>query len=421
MNNTPTKQNNEKWNITKLQIKEEQEKYMQKIEEKLEQHIEEIDIEDIWSTLELTITKAADKTIAKNKTNRTKPCTRQMRIEKNILNAVEKRRQLIRRQKGEKEHQKYEMMERSRPRPGSREFYNLISNERKRTVLIPNPDENGNTIVSEEKPSYAEVQRAINKLKNCKAPGSDNIPSELFKYGGNSLHQEMHKLIMRKWREEKLPTKWQDSIRVHEKRDKSKCVNYRGISLRNTAYKVMENALLEKLTLFAENTLGEYQAGFRRERSTIDFRQAYDSVERNGRTFNPKETHSDDKSVHGRWEMPLSALLFNIVLETAIRREDIKTELLSTEGPKLILAYADDIDLIGNTILRVKEIFNKIEGTTSEMGLMINEENTKYMCVNRLGRRDRIGQNVSINTYNFERVERFKYLGATITVDNITE
>jgi len=44
------------------------------------------------------------------------------------------------------------------------------------------------------------------------------------------------------------------------------------------------------------------------------------------------------------------------------------------------------------------------------------------MCINRQGHRDRIGQNVTIDTYNFERVERFKYLGATITVDNdVTE
>lgn len=44
------------------------------------------------------------------------------------------------------------------------------------------------------------------------------------------------------------------------------------------------------------------------------------------------------------------------------------------------------------------------------------------MCINRMGRRDRIGQNVTIYNLNFERVECFKYLGATITADNdVTE
>jgi len=56
------------------------------------------------------------------------------------------------------------------------------------------------------------------------------------------------------------------------------------------------------------------------------------------------------------------------------------------------------------------------------VGLRINEEKTKYKCINRQGNRDRIRQNNTIDTYNFERVERFKYLGATITADNdVTE
>ncbi|XP_048525765.1 uncharacterized protein LOC125505633 [Dendroctonus ponderosae] len=217
-----------------------------------------------------------------------------------------------------------------------------------------------------------------------------------------------------------------------------------------------------------------FRTGFRRKRSTIDqlfalrqllvkgcefnktihnlfmdFRQTYDSVERNQVWNAMAELSILRKLIQmrklcmdgGRSKVQVGSelseqfeiqngvmqgdaflpLLFKIVLERAIRRADIKTELLSTEGPKLILAYADDIDLIGNTILRLKE-FNKIDGTSSKISLMINEENTKYVCVNRLGRRDRIGQNVSINMYNFERVERFKNLSATITVDNdITE
>ncbi|CAG9839827.1 unnamed protein product [Diabrotica balteata] len=44
------------------------------------------------------------------------------------------------------------------------------------------------------------------------------------------------------------------------------------------------------------------------------------------------------------------------------------------------------------------------------------------MCINRATRKDRIEQNVTVNTFNFERVQRFKYLGAVITADNdVTE
>lgn len=37
---------------------------------------------------------------------------------------------------------------------------------------------------------------------------------------------------------------------------------------------------------------------------------------------------------------------FNLVLEKAVRAVEIKTTLLTTKGPNLLLAYADDIDLI---------------------------------------------------------------------------
>ena len=38
-----------------------------------------------------------------------------------------------------------------------------------------------------------EVEMAIQKLKNYKAPGTDNIPAELFKYGGNELVKHHYK------------------------------------------------------------------------------------------------------------------------------------------------------------------------------------------------------------------------------------
>ena len=36
-------------------------------------------------------------------------------------------------------------------------------------------------------PTVEEVEVAVKKLKNYKAPGTDNIPAELFRYGGKEL------------------------------------------------------------------------------------------------------------------------------------------------------------------------------------------------------------------------------------------
>lgn len=114
----------------------------------------------------------------------------------------------------------------------------------------------------------------------------------------------------------------------------------------------------------------------------------------------------------------LSPVLFNIVLDAAIRRANVDVEVFSNSGPNLLLAFADDIDLVSKTTIKTKELFGKIEKEADTVGLRINEDKTKYMYNSRRQGRDRLGQNVTIGTYNFERVSEFKYLGAIITADN---
>lgn len=48
------------------------------------------------------------------------------------------------------------------------------------------------------------------------------------------------------------------------------CRNYRGISLLDTSYKILSNILLTRLKPYGEEIVGEYQAGFRAGRSTVD-------------------------------------------------------------------------------------------------------------------------------------------------------
>jgi len=80
---------------------------------------------------------------------------------------------------------------------------------------------------------------AIQKLKNYKAPGTNNIPAELFKYGGNEFVKHLHTNIKDIWQKEKMPTEWNVSIicPIHKKGDIMEYSNYRGVSLLNTATK----------------------------------------------------------------------------------------------------------------------------------------------------------------------------------------
>ena len=57
---------------------------------------------------------------------------------------------------------------------------------------------------------------------------------------------------------------------VHEKGDVRRCDNYRAVTLLCTMYTVLENILYLKLLPCAEETIGEYQRGFQRGRSTVD-------------------------------------------------------------------------------------------------------------------------------------------------------
>jgi hypothetical protein len=95
-------------------------------------------------------------------------------------------------------------------------------------------------------PSLVEVEIIIENLKSYKSPGTDQIPAELIKAGGETLCSEIHRLICFIWNKEELPQQWKESIIVpiYKKGDKTGCNNYRRISLLSTAYKSLSNILL---------------------------------------------------------------------------------------------------------------------------------------------------------------------------------
>ena len=116
------------------------------------------------------------------------------------------------------------------------------------------------------------MELAIEKLKNYKSPGMDQIPAELIKAGGSTIRHEIYKLIVSIWNEESLPEEWKESIIVpiYKKGDKRDCNNYRGIPFLPTTYKISSNILLSRLSPYTEEIIGDHQCGFRRNWSTTD-------------------------------------------------------------------------------------------------------------------------------------------------------
>jgi hypothetical protein len=115
----------------------------------------------------------------------------------------------------------------------------------------------------------------------------------------------------------------------------------------------------------------------------------------------------------------LSTLLFNVVLEVIVRRANLQTTGTIYNKETQILAYADDIDIVGRSQSAVRDAYLALEREAAKVGLKINEQKTKYMNAVQNDRTIRdVGQSVAIGDQHFEVVKEFVYLGSLRTPTN---
>jgi len=110
-------------------------------------------------------------------------------------------------------------------------------------------------------------------------------------------------------------------------------------------------------------------------------------------------------------------MLFNFALEYAIRRAQVNQNGLKLNGTHQLLAYADDINILGGSIHTLKEKAEALVVATREIGLEVSADKTKYMVMSGDQNAGRI-QCVRIGNSTFKRMEEFKYLGTTLTNQN---
>ena len=332
------------------------------------------------------------------------------------------------------------------------------------TIHGPNPEETS-------PPTLSEVKTALSRLKNHKSPGSDGISAEMLKSGGDVLSEHIYEIIGNIWRKEILPEDWNVSIvfPIYKKGSAKDCTNYRGISILNTAYKILSRILCEKLKPYVSNAIGPYQCGFMPGKGTtdqiftlrqilektqeynitthhlfIDFRQAYDSIDRselllamNLLGVPPKlinlckmtisETSARVKVDNETSDIfytnrgvkqgdGLSCDLFNLCLEYVIRKAEIETSGTIFNKTLQPLGYADDIDLISRSFPDLVETLKKLVAAAESVGLKLNEGKTKYMISSRSVQQ--VGQNVNFDGTCFECVREFIYLGTQVNNTN---
>jgi len=275
--------------------------------------------------------------------------------------------------------------------------------------------------------SYNEVCSIINKLKSNKLGGTDTIISELIKQGGRTFKQRIYKLLLMMWEKEHLPNHWKEGIicPLYKKGDILDCTNYRPITLLNVAYKIFAIILNQKLLDIIETELGDYESGFRPSRSTIDnifmirqiiekcyeynidirnifidYTHAFDSIKGNKIIDSltqikvpPKlirlvkltfENTTAKVKVNNAYTSefrvesgvkqgdPLSPTLFNLVIDTVLRKLDLKGNI-STQLRQL-MAYADNVLRTAHTKQSLIDTFQQLKNNSVEVRLTINEK-----------------------------------------------
>jgi len=79
----------------------------------------------------------------------------------------------------------------------------------------------------------------------------------------------------------------------------------------------------------------------------------------------------------------LSPLLFNFALEYAIKRVQVIQDGLKLNGTQQLLAYVDDVSILGGSVHTVKENAEALVVATKEIGREVNVDKTKYMVMSR--------------------------------------
>ena len=337
-----------------------------------------------------------------------------------------------------------------------KEYYMGLMNEENERERRENDGERVNLEV--ESVSNEEVRENMQRMKNGKAVGPDDIPVEVWKCLGESALKFLTKLYNRTMESERMPEEWRDSVLIpifKNKGDVQSCSNYRGIKLISHTMKLWERIVEKRLrsdlkfsnqqygfmpgksttdALFALRVLMEkYREGQKELHCVfVDLEKAYDKVPREEVWYCMRKSGLAEKYVRIVQDMyndsttavrcavgvtegfevkvglhqgsALSPCLFAMMM-------DRMTDEIREEAPWTMM-FADDIVICSESKEQVEEKLESWRYALERRGMKVNRRKTEYMCVNE--RQDNSSGTVKMQGEEVAKVEDFKYLGSTV-------
>ncbi|KAE9525797.1 hypothetical protein AGLY_014023 [Aphis glycines] len=252
----------------------------------------------------------------------------------------------------------------------ARQFFKAIKQYKSFNPSLKIIRNRNNDIIMDPKEKASRWKEYFIEQLNADSP--DNITIREIHYGAepmiNELTEEetykaignLKNLICQKiWKDEHLPTTWNDAVIIplHKKGDKTKCENYSGISLLNSAYKAFAKILLNRLTPYAydsvhresrHNIMEEF--GIPKKLVVLTKMCMEDTQYR----VRVEQTMSEPFEVSTGLKQgdSLSPTLFNLALEKAIREMQIETTGITIGQHRIqVLGFADDLNILENFLV----------------------------------------------------------------------
>ena len=345
------------------------------------------------------------------------------------------------------------------------ELYSSKSNENKPKIV--SPDQSALPEITER-----EVEAATKEMKDNKAPGTDDITSDIIKIGGRETIRELTKLYNQILDERRIPSCWKEAkvILLFKKGDKTDIKNYRPISLLSHVYKIFTRIIQNRIKGLLDENQPREQAGFRSEFSTtdhlhalnqaiekaneynlklcvgyIDYEKAFDSVEHkdlftalrkvgicegyvqllediytnaSARIHIENDISNIIRIERGvRQGDTMSPKIFTTAMEAIFRNLNLDERGLDVDGEKLHvtdLRFADDVALITSSVKDMETQLNNLNIESKKIGLKIHKGKTKYMT------NFQSDEIITVENDTIEKVDRYKYLGQTVMLNEHT-